>query len=61
MVQMKLKYPIQILGKAGDFDALAQTGTRNPHRFSGIGLLAVINQLSDRGARATEQPGQCGG
>ena len=36
---MKLKYPIQIRCKAGYFDALAQTGTRNTHRFNGIGLV----------------------
>ncbi len=43
MAQMKLKYPIQIRCKAGYFDALAQTGTRNTHRFNGIGLLVAVN------------------
>ena len=39
MAQMKLRYPIQIGCKAGYSEALAQTGTRNIHRFSGMGIL----------------------
>jgi hypothetical protein len=43
MAQMKLKHPIQIRCNEGYFDALAQTGTRNTHRFRGIGLLVEVN------------------
>ena len=46
MAQMKLKDPIQIRFKAGYFDALAQTGTRNTHRFNGIGLLGLGSEPS---------------
>ena len=47
MAQMKLKYPIQSRCKAGYFDALAQTGTRNTHRFDGIGILGAREVFDD--------------
>jgi hypothetical protein len=52
---MKWREPIQTRCKAGHFDALANRGTRNTHRFNGIRVLGGLEGVVDRAPEGAVQ------